>query len=78
MITAMALFSFSSCNKQASVDQASLNLADDEAVTNAVFDDVSGTEDVADAILESYQAGKSSVTEAISDSCPAVTIDHLS
>lgn len=76
MISAMALFSFSSCNKQASVDQTSLNLADDEAVTSAVFDDVSGTEDVADAILDSYQAGKSTITEALSDSCPAVTIDH--
>lgn len=76
MITAIALLSFSSCNKQASVDQASVNMADDEAVTNAVFDDVSGTEDVADAILDSYQTGKSSFTDAVSDSCPAVTIDH--
>jgi hypothetical protein len=76
MVGAVAIFSFTSCNKQSTVDQVSLNLADDEAVTNAVFDDVSGTEDVADAILSSFQSGKSGIAEAVSDSCPLVTIDH--
>jgi hypothetical protein len=77
MITALAVLSFSSCKKDSSgvIEQASLNLADDDAVTDAVFEDVFNTADNATIILD--QMGKSidAKSEAdVTDSCPAITI----
>ena len=77
MITALAVLSFSSCKKDSSgvIEQASLNLADDDAVTDVVFEDVFNTADNATIILD--QMGKSidAKSEAdVTDSCPAITI----
>jgi hypothetical protein len=79
MITALTVLSFSSCKKDSStlgvIDQASLNLADDDAVTDVVYEDVFNTADNATIILD--QMGKSiderSIT-VVSDSCPVITI----
>jgi hypothetical protein len=79
MITALAVFSFTSCKKDNSnsgvLDQTSINLADDDAVTDVVYEDVYNTADNATIILD--QIGKSldvkSETVAI-DSCPVITI----
>jgi hypothetical protein len=76
MIAAFAVFVFTSCTKQSSIDQSGLNLADDDAVTDAVFEDVFNTADNADIILDGYQKSGDSKSIAISDSCPLVTIDH--
>lgn len=81
MITALAVLSFTSCKKDNStsntIDQASLNLADDDAVTDVVYEDVFNTADNATIILD--QMGKSidarSLT-VVSDSCPVITITH--
>jgi hypothetical protein len=83
MITAMTVLSFSSCKKDSStsgvVDQASLNLADDDAVADVVYEDVFSTVDNATIILD--QMGKSldarSLT-VVSDSCPLITITRPS
>lgn len=78
MITALAVISFSSCKKNPSsgvIDQQSINLADDDAVTEVVFEDVFNTADNATIILD--QLGKSLDTKSetvLSDSCPTITI----
>jgi hypothetical protein len=74
MFAAIAVFSLLSCNKQSSLDQTSVNVADDDAVSNEVFEDVSNTVDIADITLDNYQAGSKSLV--VTDTCPAVTIDH--
>ena len=78
MITALAVLSFSSCKKDSSsavMDQTSLNLADDDAVTDVVFADVFNTADNATIILD--QMGKSIDAKSLTvmtDSCPTITI----
>ncbi len=81
MIAALAIISLSSCKKEAVLDQASIDLADDDAVSDAIFEDVFNTVDYADIILEGFQKGESAKSEAfvvLSDSCPEVTITHPS
>ena len=79
MITAMAVLSFSSCKKDSAtsgvIDQPSLNLADDDAVTDVVFEDVFNTADNATIILDQMDKGidAKSVTVA-SDSCPVIIV----
>jgi hypothetical protein len=74
MFAAIAIFSLLSCNKQPSIDQTSVNVADDDAVVNAVYEDVSNTVDMADITLDNFQAGTKSLV--VTDSCPTVTINH--
>jgi hypothetical protein len=78
MITALIMLSFSSCKKDSSsvIDQASINLADDDAVTDAVYEDVFNTADNATIIVD--QMGKSIEAKSLtvlSDSCPAITVN---
>jgi len=80
MITVLAVLSFSSCKKNSSgdMDLASVNLADDDAVTEVVFGDVFSTADNATIILD--EMGKSidakSSETIMTDSCPTITITH--
>lgn len=75
----MATLSLASCTKESSnlsaVDTESADLADDDAVTDAVYEDVFNTADNATIILD--QLGKSLDTKSetvLSDSCPVITI----
>jgi hypothetical protein len=76
MIMAMMILSFISCKKDSSsIDTDSVNLADDDAVTDVVFEDVFSTADNATIILD--QMGKSLDAKSetvLSDSCPVITI----
>lgn len=80
MITALALVSFFSCNKDSGLaDQTSLDLADDDAVSDAIYEDVFNTADNASIMLDQMQIGKSFEAKsetAVTDSCPVVTITH--
>ncbi len=76
MIAAMAILTFSSCNKQSTLDQTSIDLADDDAVSEAVFEDIFNTVDFADQSLENIQKSGEVKSLAVSDTCPAITIDH--
>ena len=76
MIASLAILSFSSCTKQPAIDQSSLDLADDDAVTETVFDDVFNSVDNAEQILGDFQKGVAVKSSEVSDSCPVVTIDH--
>lgn len=57
-----------------------LNLADDDAVTEAIFDDIFSTADNAMQIVETFMLknaeAKGNVV-VVSDSCPAVTVDLI-
>lgn len=75
MITALVILSFTSCKKDSSlVDQASINLADDDVVTDAVYEDVFSTADNATIILDQMVKGGDAKSESVSDSCPKITV----
>ena len=78
MITAMAILTFTSCKKDSSlIDQASINLADDDVVTDAVYEDVFSTADNATIILEQGLKGGDIKSESVvSDSCPKITVTN--
>lgn len=81
MITGYALMLLSSCKKELSpLEQNSVNLADDDAVSEAVFEDIFNSVDNASIALDdAMKTGDSkSSTLIIEDSCPAVTIEHPS
>lgn len=74
MIAALALLSFSSCNKEVAIDQTSLNLADDDAVSEAVFEDVFNSVDNAEMALDAK--GLDSKSLVLPDTCPVTTVVH--
>jgi hypothetical protein len=76
MIAAVVMLSFSYCKKNSTlIEQASIDLADDDAVSDAVFEDVFNTADNASIILDQMAKGDESKSEvALSDSCPSVTV----
>ena len=76
MITAMTILSFSSCKEDSTLmDQTSIDLADDDAVTDAVYEDVFNTADNAAIIVDQMGKGDEakSVT-VVTDSCPTITV----
>ncbi|MCX6322416.1 MAG: hypothetical protein NTX93_11545 [Bacteroidia bacterium] len=76
MIAALVMLSFSSCKKNSTlIEQASIDLADDDAVSDAVFEDVFNTADNATIILDQMVKGgdtKSGIV--VADSCPTITV----
>jgi hypothetical protein len=77
MISALAMLSFFSCTKDLNVDQASVDLADDNAVTDVAFDDVFNTADNASIIMENLMGlvkGDLESGAVLADSCPTITI----
>jgi hypothetical protein len=76
MIAAMAVLSFSSCKKDLSlIDQTSIDLADDDAVSDAVYEDIFNTADNATIILDQLgKSGDSKSETVLADSCPTITI----
>jgi hypothetical protein len=77
MAAAAVMISFSSCKKEAGlIDQNSIDLADDDAVADAVFDDVFNTADNASIIVDNLakSAEAKSAGTVLSDTCPAITV----
>jgi len=68
--------SFISCQKDTStVEQASVNIADDDAVSDAVFEDIYSTTDNAEIILDELsKSGTAKSMSLLADSCPSITI----
>lgn len=57
-----------------------VNLADDDAVTEAIFDDIFSTADNATQIVETFMTknpGAKGIVVVVADSCPAVTVDFI-
>ncbi len=78
MIAAMGVLSFSSCKKDSSlIEQTSVDLADDNSVTDVAYEDVNNTADNASIIMENLMGpakGYLSEGVALTDSCPTITI----
>ena len=78
MIMALAIFSFTSCNKLRNpIETRSAELVDDDAVTEVALDDVFNTVDNATIILENQLGGTKGVLTSdlvLADSCPTITI----
>lgn len=80
MIAALVMLSFFSCKKDTgNIEQATVDVADDDAVADVVFEDVINTADNAtitlDAIVKSFESKSETI---VTDSCPSITITHLS
>lgn len=78
MITAMIVLTFSSCKKDSAlIDQTSIDLADDDAVTDAVYEDVFNTADNASIIIDQMgKSGDANSETVVTDSCPSITVTH--
>jgi len=79
MITALVLLTFTSCKKDMSLlEQSSIDLADDDAVSEAVFEDVfTNIDDATIALDDAMKNGDSKSTLlVIEDACPSVTVEH--
>ena len=78
MIAALLLLPFSSCLKDSNlIDQTSIDLADDNAVSDVAFDDVFNTVDNASIIMENQIGISKGLLESgvfLADTCPTVTI----
>jgi hypothetical protein len=77
LMAAVIMLSFNSCKKNTdTVDQTSVNLADDDAISDAIFEDVYNTADYADIILDQVARSGESKSVVVTDSCPTVEITH--
>lgn len=78
MIAALFMLSFFSCSKDSSLmDQTSVDLADDNAVSDVAFEDVFSTVDNATIIMENQMGISKGLLESgsvLADSCPSITI----
>ena len=80
MITALTVLILFSCNKDSGIiEQTSIDLADDDAVSDAIFEDVFNSVDNADIILGGMIKGDDSKSlTVVGDTCPVITVTHLS
>lgn len=77
MLAALVMLSFSSCKKNSSlIEQASIDLADDDAVSDAVYEDVFNTADNATIILDQMVKSGDSKSVIVADSCPTITVTN--
>jgi len=78
MIAVASILTFFACNKDSElIDQASLDLADDDAVSDAVYEDVFNTADNVSIIIDLMVKGGDSKSEMIvADSCPTISVTH--
>jgi hypothetical protein len=77
LIASAMVITLFSCQKDTPLlDEASMNIADDDAVSEAIFEDVFSTADNATIIAESFSKGEDSKsgTVIVADSCPTITV----
>ena len=76
LMAAAMMIALFSCQKETSLlDEDTINIADDDAVSEAVFEDVFSTADNASLIIESISKGEDSFSgTVVSDSCPSITV----
>jgi len=77
MMAAATMITLFSCQKDTPLlDEASLNIADDDAVTEAIFEDIFNTADNATMIAEDLAKGEDSKagTVILADSCPTIIV----
>jgi hypothetical protein len=78
MIGALVMLSLSSCKKSSSLlESSSVDLADDDAVADVVYEDVFNTADNAAIILDDMiKSGDIKGEVSLADSCPAIIISR--
>jgi len=79
IITVSVLMTFTSCKKDMSLlEQSSIDLADDDAVSETVFEDVfNSIDDATIALDDAMKNGDSKSTLlAVEDKCPIVKVEH--
>jgi len=78
LITATVLITFFSCKKDMSLpDKSGINLADDDAVSEAVFEDVFNSVDNATIALDdAMKNGNTKTVFLVADSCPTISVSH--
>jgi hypothetical protein len=80
MGTALALFSFFSCNKDNNpIEETSADFVEDDAVTELAYEDVFNTVDNATITMENLMGtakGYTQSTLVLADSCPTITITN--
>jgi len=75
MMTALAILAIFSCTKDSGkIDQTSIDLADDDAVSDAIFEDIWNTVDNASIIVDGFKGDDSKSVTVLADSCPVITI----
>jgi hypothetical protein len=76
VIASIVILSFISCQKDKStIEQAAINIADDDVVSGAVFEDIFSTTDNAEIILDQFtKSGDSKSMSVLTDSCPTITV----
>lgn len=80
IIAIITVVFFFSCQKDSDpLEQADLNLADDDAVVNVAFDDIFNTVDYASILLDDAlgKGDTKSGEYVLGDSCPSVRIDNV-
>ena len=79
IVAAVLVITLFSCQKDTPLlDEASLNVAEDDAIAEALFEDIFSTADNASIIVESLPKGEDSKSGAIilADSCPVITVER--
>ncbi len=77
LAAAIMALSFSSCKKDTSlIEQPTIDLVDDDAVTEVVYEDVFSTADNATIILDLMAKTGDTKSELVADSCPVITVTH--
>jgi hypothetical protein len=78
MIAAIVILSFFSCKKDAGqIEQSTIDLADDDAVTTVAFDDIFNTVDRATIDMENLMSARKGDLESgvvLTDDCPKTTV----
>jgi hypothetical protein len=80
LITASVLMTFITCKKDMSLlEKSSINLADDDAVSEAVFEDIFNSVDNATIALDdAMKSGNTKAVFLVADSCPSISVSHPS
>lgn len=78
IMASVIIMSLVSCQKDSSTaEQAGINMADDDAVMDGIFEDVFNTTDNATLLAEDITKGAGTKDlVVVSDSCPTITVDH--
>lgn len=72
---ALVLF-LNSCEKSGKLTDSDINLADDDAVTETIFDDIFSSVDIASIALEGTAKEGFTKGSLVADSCPVITVNH--
>lgn len=74
-VLSILILSVVSCTKKDELDEPAIDFADNDAVSDALFEDIFSSVDDAEIMLEDFLKGESKSAE-VSGTCPLVTFDR--